>query len=101
MPAHLAQRIAVYSDNVIRQLQLDRHCERLESQRRLKARQAGTHNQDTDFVWLNKTAAVLPAATLPGENTYTGKALSIQKTRAVLVHRIHNPFTYVLLLCFA
>ena len=63
VPAALAQRIAVYSDNATKQLQLDRQCQVYEKQRRLRA---GMPAQHIDHVLLNKAAIILPATPLTG-----------------------------------
>lgn len=63
VPAALAQRIAVYSDNATKQLQLDRQCRAYEKQRRLKVSGPA---EDIDHVLLNKAAIVLPAVPLTG-----------------------------------
>lgn len=61
VPAQLAGRIAVYTDNDTKQLQLDRQCQAYKHQRRLKQRGLAQHTQHIDHVLLNKAAIVLPA----------------------------------------
>ena len=63
VPAALARRIAVYSDNATKQLQLDRQCRAYEKQRRLRVSRPA---EDIDHVLLNKAAIVLPAMPLTG-----------------------------------
>ena len=66
VPAPLAQRIAEFSDNATKQSQLDRHCDSLIKQRCLGAKRHNMQSRGTDFVLLNKAAAVLPVALLTG-----------------------------------
>ena len=66
VPAALAHRIAVYSDNATKQLQLDRQCQAYQRQRRIRTQQLEHRAQDIDHVLLNKTAIVLPAVPLTG-----------------------------------
>lgn len=63
VPAALARRIAVYSDNATKQLQLDRQCRAYQKQRQLRASRTA---EDIDHVLLNKAAIVLPAIPLTG-----------------------------------
>lgn len=63
VPAALARRIAVYSDNATKQLQLDRQCRAYEKQRRLRVLRPA---EDIDHVLLNKAAIVLPSIPLTG-----------------------------------
>lgn len=63
VPAALAQRIAVYSDNATKQLQLDRQCRAYEKQRHLRTTMPAQH---IDHVLLNKAAIILPAKPLTG-----------------------------------
>lgn len=69
VPAALAERIAVYSDNAAKQLQLDRQCQAHQRQRRIRTQQLEHHASDIDHVLLNKTAIVLPAVPLTGDCT--------------------------------
>lgn len=93
VPGPLAQRIAEYSDNATKQSQLNRYCERVQEQRLLKARQHNRQSQYTDFVLLNKTAAVLPTSLLADpEGLLEGEALSIlthQSTRLLTKSLFH------------
>lgn len=66
MPAELAKRISMYTDNATKQLQLDRQCTAYKQQRRLRSQQLAQHSQKVDHVLLNKTAILLPASMLEG-----------------------------------
>ncbi|KAL0037793.1 hypothetical protein WJX77_012221 [Trebouxia sp. C0004] len=68
VPAQLAERIAMYTDNATKQLQLDRQCNAYKQQRRLRTEQLEQHSQKVDHVLLNKTAILLPAGMLEGKN---------------------------------
>lgn len=67
VPAQLAERIALYSDNATKQLQLDRQCHAYRQQRRCKSQELEQQSDEVDHVLLNKTAIVLPASPLTGE----------------------------------
>jgi len=66
VPAQLAERIAMYTDNATKQLQLDRQCNAYKQQRRLRTQHLEQHSQKVDHVLLNKTAILLPASMLEG-----------------------------------
>jgi hypothetical protein len=66
VPAELAKRISMYTDNATKQLQLDRQCTAYKQQRRLRSQQLAQHSQKVDHVLLNKTAILLPASMLEG-----------------------------------
>lgn len=62
VPAQLAERIAVYTDNETKQQQLDRQCQAYKLQRRLQERGQASLTAHIDHVLLNKAAIVIPAA---------------------------------------
>ena len=69
VPVHLAERIAVYTDNETKQQQLDRQCQAYRQQRRLKEQGRALCAEHIDHVLLNKAAIVIPAVpvdSLPG-----------------------------------
>jgi len=70
VPAQLAERIAMYTDNATKQLQLDRQCNAYKQQRRLRSQQLEQHSQKVDHVLLNKTAILLPASMLEGTHIH-------------------------------
>ena len=67
VPAPLANRIAAYSDNESKQLQLDRRCNAIKRQRRLGAHHKNIRRTTLDYVLLNKAAIVLPPCTSIGK----------------------------------
>lgn len=74
MPAALARRIAVYTDDETRRLQLDRYCNRVQEQRRSQERRCSKGTQGVDFIELNKGAIVSPASLSPDHgNSLEGK----------------------------
>ncbi|DBA74716.1 TPA: hypothetical protein ACH3X2_009378 [Trebouxia sp. C0005] len=68
VPAQLAERIAMYTDNATKQLQLDRQCNAYKQQRCLRSQQLEQDSQKVDHVLLNKTAILLPASMLQGKD---------------------------------
>lgn len=66
VPAQLAERIAVYTDNVTKQQQLDRQCQAYKQQRRLKGQGQALCTEHIDHVLLNKAAIVIPAVPAGG-----------------------------------
>lgn len=102
VPTQLAQRIAVYSDNATKQLQLERQCRAYRQQRRLRSQHLENHSQEVDHVLLNKTAIVLPASPLEGRHILSASTrCSLQVLKCSISTGILLLDTHLLLSCHA